>query len=284
MDNGTSGHHGGFWNRLGQFFGIEPEESLEKAIIDAREDGEVAPEQEKMLLAILRFNETKVQDSMTPRADIDCVPDDAPLKEVAQAVLDSGHSRLPVYQDNRDNIVGVVHAKDLLGCLENTRSLADPVSTIMREAFFVPETKSIPTLLQEFRLRKQHIAIALDEYGGTSGLITFEDVLEEIFGDIEDEHDKPAKDTITDLGGGVYEMSSRVELEDLAELGLRIESEDVDTIGGFVTMEAGHVPSVGETMTHEGWVFTILDADKKHVKKLRMTRRTPDAADESPRA
>lgn len=272
MDNGTSGHSSGFWNRIGQLFGLEPEESLEKAIIDAREDGEVAPDQEKMLLAILRFNETQVQDSMTPRADIDCVPDDAPLKEVAQAVLDSGHSRLPVYKDNRDNIVGVVHAKDLLGCLENTQALANPVSTIMREAFFVPETKSIPTLLQEFRLRKQHIAIALDEYGGTSGLITFEDVLEEIFGDIEDEHDKPAKDTITDLGGGVYEMSSRVYLEDLAELGLRVESEDVDTIGGFVTMEAGHVPTVGETMSYEGWVFTILDADKKHVKKLRMAR------------
>lgn len=281
MDSGSSGHSTSLWGRLGHFFGHEQEESLERAIIDARADGEVEPEQSAMMLGILRFKDLQVQDTMTPRADIDCVEDDTPLNEVAQTVISSGHSRLPVYRDNRDNIVGVVHAKDLLKCLGNTSALQDPVSTIMREAFFVPETKSIPTLLQEFRLRKQHIAIALDEYGGTSGLITFEDVLEEIFGDIEDEHDKPAKDTITDLGNNAYEMSARVYLEDLAEFGPKIESEDVDTIGGFLSMEAGHVPAVGESMTVEGWTFTILDADKKHVKLLRMTKSTESDKDSS---
>lgn len=272
MDSDNSGHSPGFWSRLGHFFGHDPEESLEQAIIDARADGEVAPDQEAMLLAILRFNKLQVQDTMTPRADIDCVADDATLSEVAAAVMSSGHSRLPVYRDNRDNIVGVVHAKDLLACLNDTASLNNPVSSIMRDAFFVPETKSLPSLLQEFRLRKQHIAVALDEYGGTSGLVSMEDVLEEIFGDIEDEHDKPAKDTITDLGNNVFEMSARVYLEDLAEVGPTITSEDVDTIGGYLSMEFGHVPAVGETMTLDGWIFTVLDADKKHVKRLRMTR------------
>ncbi len=225
-----------------------------------------------MLLGVLRFNDLKVQDTMTPRADIDCVADDMPLREVAAAVLASGHSRLPVYHDNRDNIVGVVHAKDLLICLSGTGSLEDPVSSIMRDAIFVPETKRVSTLLQEFRSLKQHIAIALDEYGGTSGLITIEDVLEEIVGDIEDEHDKPAEDEIQDMGNGVYELSSRVYLEDLAAVGPKIESEDVDTIGGYLTMEAGHVPAAGECFTHQGWIFTVLDADKKHITRLRMQR------------
>lgn len=233
-----------------------------------------------MLLGILRFNDLKVQDTMTPRADIDCVADDMSMREVARAVLTSGHSRLPVYRDNRDNIVGVVHAKDLLGCLDDTDTLETPVASIMREPFFVPETKRVSTLLQEFRSLKQHIAIALDEYGGTSGLITIEDVLEEIVGDIEDEHDKPAQDEIQDLGDGVYEMSSRVYLEDLASVGPAIESEDVDTIGGYLTMEAGHVPAAGEVFTHKGWTFTVLDADKKHIKRVRMKR--ADSGDKTP--
>lgn len=272
MDSGSSGHSTSIWSRLGQLFNHDSEESLEQAILDARADGEVEAEESSMLLGILRFDDLKVQDTMTPRADIDCVADDMPLHEVAQAVMTSGHSRLPVYRDNRDNIVGVVHAKDLLGCLVNTSTLEDPVSTIMREPFFVPETKRVSTLLQEFRSRKLHIAIALDEYGGTAGLITIEDVLEEIVGDIEDEHDKPAKDDIKDMGDGVYELSSRVYLEDLAEIGLTIESEDVDTIGGYLTMEAGHVPSAGEVFTLKGWIFTVLDADKKHIKRVRMKR------------
>ncbi len=272
MDSGSSGHSTSIWSRLGQFFSHDPEESLERAILDARREGEVEAEESSMLLGILRFNDLKVQDTMTPRADIDCVADDMSLREVAAEVISSGHSRLPVYHDNRDNIVGVVHAKDLLGCLAGSRQLEDPASTIMRDAFFVPETKRVSSLLQEFRSMKQHIAIALDEYGGTSGLITIEDVLEEIVGDIEDEHDKPADDEIKEMGGGVYEMSSRVYLEDLAALGPKVESEDVDTIGGYLTMEAGHVPAAGEVFTLQGWTFTVLDADKKHIKRLRMQR------------
>ncbi len=276
MDTGSTDHPTSIWSRLGQFFNHDSDESLEKAILDARADGEVEAEESSMLLGILRFNDLRVQDTMTPRADIDCVPDDTPLHEVASMVLSSGHSRLPVYNDNRDNIVGVVHAKDLLGCLVDTSKMNDPVSTIMREPFFVPETKRVSTLLQEFRSSKMHIAIVLDEYGGTSGLVSIEDLLEEIVGDIEDEHDKPALDDITDMGNGTYEFSSRVPLEDLASIGVVIDSEDVDTIGGYLSMETGHVPCTGETFTEQGWVFTVLDADKKHIKRLRLQRKAPD--------
>ena len=140
----------------------------------------------------------------------------------------------------------------------------------MREPFFVPETKPIRALLQEFRARKQHIAIALDEYGGTSGLITIEDVLEEIVGDIEDEHDTPRQEDIRPLGDNVYELTGRALLEDLEELGVGLVSDEVDTIGGYLSMEAGHVPGPGEVFNLHGWAFTVLDADKKLIRRLRM--------------
>ena len=265
--------HGGFWDRLGRLFGHDNEESLEKAILEARAEGEVEPDEESMLLGILRFNDLQVHDTMIPRTDIDCVPDDMPLNEVADVIVKSGHSRIPVYHGTRDNMIGILHAKDLLQCLAaKDDKPAPPLTEVMREPFFVPETKSIRTLLQEFRARKLHIAIAIDEYGGTSGLITIEDVLEEIVGDIEDEHDAPREEDIKDLGGGVYELTGRAYLEDLQELGVDLDSDEVDTIGGYLSMEAGRVPSNGETFALAGWLFTIIEADLKLIHRVKMER------------
>ena len=269
MDGGTEGHST-IWSRLSRLFGHDDQESLEKAILEARADGEVEPYEESMLLGILRFNDLQVQDTMIPRTDIDCVPDDMPLQEVARIIVRSGHSRIPVYKDTRDNIVGILHAKDVLSSLLEQGDDEPSVSTVMREPFFVPETKSIRTLLQEFRARKQHIAIALDEYGGTSGLITIEDVLEEIVGDIEDEHDAPRQEDIRPLGENVYELTGRALLEDLEDLGVDLDSDEVDTIGGYLSMEAGHVPGPGERFTLRGWTFTVLEADRKLIIRLRM--------------
>ena len=269
MDGGTEGHST-IWSRLSRLFGHDDQESLEKAILEARADGEVEPYEESMLLGILRFNDLQVQDTMIPRTDIDCVPDDMPLQEVARIIVRSGHSRIPVYKDTRDNIVGILHAKDVLSSLLEQDDDEPSVSTVMREPFFVPETKSIRTLLQEFRARKQHIAIALDEYGGTSGLITIEDVLEEIVGDIEDEHDAPRQEDIRPLGENVYELTGRALLEDIEDLGVDLDSDEVDTIGGYLSMEAGHVPGPGERFTLRGWTFTVLEADRKLIIRLRM--------------
>lgn len=223
-----------------------------------------------MLLGILRFNDLQVQDTMIPRTDIDCVPVEMPLPEVARVIVESGHSRIPVFRDTRDNMIGILHAKDVLRCLVDSDAPPPPVSEVMREPFFVPETKSIRTLLQEFRARKLHIAIALDEYGGTSGLITIEDVLEEIVGDIEDEHDAPRQQDIRSVGERVYELTGRALLEDLEELGVNITSDEVDTIGGYLSMMAGHVPGEGESFTLHGWTFTVIDADMKLIRLLRM--------------
>ncbi|MBQ9406197.1 MAG: HlyC/CorC family transporter [Desulfovibrio sp.] len=269
MDDGTE-EHSTIWSRLSRLFGHDTQESLEKAIVEARAEGELEPYEESMLLGILRFDELQVQDTMTPRTDIDCVPEEISLKEVAHVIVRSGHSRIPVFKDTRDNIVGILHAKDVLSSLLDHEGKTPSVSSVMREPFFVPETKSIHTLLQEFRASKQHIAIALDEYGGTSGLITIEDVLEEIVGDIEDEHDAPRVEDIRQIKDKVYELTGRAQLDDLQNLGVDISSDEVDTIGGYLSMEAGHVPEQGEQFTLQGWTFTVLEADRKLIQRLRM--------------
>jgi magnesium and cobalt transporter len=267
--DGGSESHSTIWSRLGRLFGHDDEASLKKAIGEARAVGCVDTDEESMLLGILRFDDLQVQDTMIPRTDMDCVPDNMPLPEAARLVVESGHSRIPVYKETRDNIVGILHAKDLLRSLIEPQNAGLPISNVMREPFFVPETKSIRTLLQEFRARKQHIAIALDEYGGTSGIITIEDVLEEIVGDIEDEHDTPREEDIRSVDKDVYEMTGRALLEDLAELGIVLNSDEVDTIGGYLSTEAGHVPASGEIFILNGWSFTVLEADKKLIHRLR---------------
>jgi magnesium and cobalt transporter len=267
--DGGADSHSTLWSRLSNLFGHDDEESLKKAIAEAGAVGEVEPDEESMLLGILRFDDLQVQDTMIPRTDIDCVPDDMPLQEVVRVIVQSGHSRIPVYKDTRDNMVGILHAKDLLSCLVENGQASLPVSTVMREPFFVPETKSVRTLLQEFRALKQHIAIALDEYGGTSGLITIEDLLEEIVGDIEDEHDAPRREDIRPVSKNIYELTGRALLEDIAGIGITLTSDAVETIGGYLSMEAGRVPATGESFTLQGWVFTVLEADKKLIHLLR---------------
>lgn len=267
--DGASEGHSTIWSRLGSFF-RHNEESLEQAIQEARAEGEVEPEEESMLLGILRFNDLQVQDTMIPRTDIDCVPETMPLQDVAAIIVSSGHSRIPVYRETRDNVTGILHAKDVLASLLSSGEHPQAIAEVMREPFFVPETKPIRSLLQEFRARKQHIAIAIDEYGGTSGLITIEDVLEEIVGDIEDEHDAPREEEIRATGDRVWELSGRALLEDLAPLGVELASDEVDTIGGYLCMESGHVPANGEVFVFNGWAFTVLDADRKLIHLLRM--------------
>ncbi|MBR4742275.1 MAG: HlyC/CorC family transporter [Desulfovibrio sp.] len=262
--------HSTIWSRLSRFFGRDNEEKLEQAIIDASEDGEVEADEKSMLLGILRFNDLQVHDTMIPRTDMDCVPLESTLADVAALIVSSGHSRIPVYSETRDNIVGIIHAKDILPYFMDEDRAKKTVSSLMREPYFVPETKSTRILLQEFRSRKQHIAIALDEYGGTSGLITIEDILEEIVGDIEDEHDAPKEEDIRPIGENTYELTGRALLEDLSELGLALENDEVDTIGGYLCMLTGRVPTKGESFVLGGFRITVLQADPKLIHKLRL--------------
>ncbi|MEG2139639.1 MAG: hemolysin family protein [Bilophila sp.] len=253
-------------------FGSRSGETLEQAVMEARDDGELDLTEGSMILSILRLENVQVQDIMTPRTDFDCVATGSPVCEVARTILETGHSRLPIYKDTRDNIIGIVYAKDLIGLLLDPAQHQSPVDDIMRVPFFVPETKIVGELLQEFRARKNHIAIAVDEYGGTSGLATIEDVLEEIVGDIEDEHDAPKEEDIRVLGDSRYELSGRAYLEDMVELGIELDAEEVDTIGGYLCLEAGHVPEVGEVFECEGWRFTVNEADVKQIRRVLMER------------
>ncbi len=265
--------HSTVWSKLGSFFsGRSSEDHLEQAIREAREDGELKAEEGSMLLSVLSLDELQVQDLMTPRTDIDCLPSGTTILEAAGAIVETGHTRLPVYKDTRDNIIGIVHAKDMLSSLMRADLQTAPVDSIMSQPFFVPETKIASELLQEFRSRKNHLAIVVDEYGGTSGLATIEDLLEVIVGDIEDEHDAPKEEDVRPVGDGKYELSGRAYLEELDELGIHLESDEVDTIGGYLSLDAGHVPQKDEKFHIAGWLFTIAEADAKQIHTIIATR------------
>lgn len=259
--------HSSLWSKLAALFS-RSDDNLKQAILEARADGEVEAEEGSMLLSILRLDDMQVQDIMTPRTDIDCVEMQTPLADVARVIVESGHSRIPVYQDTRDNITSIVYAKDLLQSLLEPEQSEYTVSTLGREPFFVPETKAVLALLDEFRARKIHLAIVLDEYGGTAGLVTIEDVLEVIVGDIEDEHDSPREEDIRPLGDDRYDISGRTALEDLQELGIHIESDEVDTIGGYLSLQSGKVPQNGDHFSVGEWSFTVTDADPKQIHHI----------------
>lgn len=261
MEDGGSGSS--IWSRLSKVFTKnDADESLERAIYEASKDGEVDQEEKSMLLGVLSFDDLEVQDIMTPRTDMRCLPSGTSIVDVAKFIVESGHSRIPIFKETRDNIIGIIHAKDLLRCL------IDPIhdnaiDSLMSKPYFVLESKIVGDLLQEFRTRKQHIALVIDEYGGTSGIVTIEDVIEEIFGDIEDEYDNPKKEYIRIISENVFECKGRTSLDDLREFGINIESDEVDTIGGYISFGVGYVPKVGEEFVHEGWKFTIMKADAK---------------------
>lgn len=273
MDDGSDSS--GIWRRLGKLFhGRHDADTVEQAIRDASEDGELDKEEGSMLLRVLDLDELHVRDIMTPRTDIACAPEESGIREAAALIMATGHSRIPIFSGNRDNIIGILHAKDLLEHILNSPEQALPVSRLMREPFFVPETKNVLDLLHEFRTLKQHLAVIVDEYGGTAGLVTIEDVIEQIVGDIEDEHDAPREEEISPQPDGSYLIAGRAYLEDLEEtLGLRISSDEVDTLGGYLTHLAGRVPATGDSFTLEGLdgtVFTVVDADVKQIRSVRM--------------
>jgi magnesium and cobalt transporter len=281
------GSESSIWTRISRLF--QPKgstDSVEQAIIEASEDGELEKEEGSMLLSVLHLDDLQVQDIMTPRTDVVCAPVTATTAEIVDLILATGHSRIPIFSDNPDNIVGVIYAKDLLHLTLDPTLRERPVTEIMHEPFFVPETKSAPALLHDFKANKKHLAVILDEYGGTAGIATIEDIIEQIVGDIEDEHDAPRVEDIILEGSGKAVLSGRADLEDIAKaMGVTIESDEVDTIGGYLCHIAGRVPLPGERFTVADMVFTVLDADAKKIQSIRAEpvgpRREPEHAEEN---
>jgi CBS domain containing-hemolysin-like protein len=210
---------------------------------------------------------------MTPRTDVVMIRLGMPWTEIIDFVVESGHTRIPVYEKTRDNGIGILNAKDLLGVLARAadRPLPD-FGSILRRPHFVPATKKLDDVLAEFRKTRNHIAVVLDEYGGVSGLVTIEDVLEEIVGDIADEYDEIHVDEIREIDDRTREMSARVHLDEINErLGINLpDEEEFDTIGGFVFHELGRIPAAGEELERNGVRIQVVSATRRQIEKVRI--------------
>lgn len=263
MDDSSEGR---LWSLIRRFFSGKTESPIEDVIMEAQEDGELTSDESQMLINILRLGRKQVKEIMLPRTDIDCAETNASIQEVAEIIINTGHSRVPIFQQTKDHIVGIVHAKDLLTSLLHPESNGRSLRSIMRPPFFIPETINVKKMILEFQNKKVHMAIVIDEYGGTSGLITFEDVLEEIVGEIEDEYDAPRPAEIQILEDHSHLVSGRTTLTDLQEqLGIELESDQVETVGGYLTQSAGQVPQAGEVFHLQEYAFKIKEADAKQI-------------------
>ncbi len=242
------------------------------SVVEEHDDrGEVDEGQKEMLEAIVEFPSTTAGQIMTPRTDVQGIEIHATLDQVRQSVQQFGHSRIPVYDDNLDHLVGVLYAKDLIRFIGNDHPFE--LRKVLREAFMVPESKSLRELLAELKTRKVHIAIVLDEYGGTAGLVTIEDIIEEIVGEIHDEYERAEPEPmIHRISDTVVEADARVYIDDLNdELDLDLsESSDYDTLGGYVFSSLGHIPDVGESFDADGVRFTVTAAERTKVGRVRL--------------
>jgi len=258
------------WSIVRRIFGSRCDAPLEEIILEARKEGGLKNEEVLMLLNILRLHEKQAVEIMVPRTDLVCAEVNDSMRDVAGMIIDSGHSRIPVYRENKDHIVGLIHAKDLLQSLLEEKDT--DITTIMRTPYFMPETKNVRQILLDFQSQKIHLGIVLDEYGGTSGIVTLEDVLEEIVGEIEDEYDPPRPQEIKVLQDGSFHISGRTSLDELKnELGIEILSLQVETIGGYVCQLAGRVPDKGEEFSDNRFHFVVKEADAKNIKWLTVT-------------
>jgi putative hemolysin len=257
--------------RLAGVTEASPEEEQEEFLSGLEVAGIADAEEQEMIENVLELTDTTVDEIMTPRTDVIAINVNSDRKTVLEAITNAGHSRVPVYEENIDKIVGVIYAKDLL--MEIDREQADfKVRDKMREAYFVPETKHLRELLHEFQNQKLHAAIVLDEYGGTAGIVTIEDILEELVGEITDEYEKTPIKPISKVSDDIYEVDARTRVDDINdELGLRLpEEEDYDTIGGFVFSYLGYIPKSGEKFDYKRIGFTISSAETRRIRRIRI--------------
>ena len=246
-----------------------------KTLVDAgQEEGIIEEDEKAMIYSIFAFGDTAAREVMVPRIDIVAVEIQTPLEEALQVIVAAGHSRIPVFRDNIDNIQGILYAKDFLEWWQEDvggRSL----ESLLRPAYFVPESKMLDDLLAELQQRQVHIAIVVDEYGGTAGLVTIEDMLEEIVGEIQDEYDseEAAYQLISE---DEYVFDARIDLDDMNEmLGTNLPTEQGDTLGGFIYSQLGKVPAAGEHILFDGYLFEVKNVVKRRIKKVRVCRQTP---------
>ena len=237
---------------------------------DVNASDDVNEQRQGMLQGVVDLADTVVKEVMIPRIDVDFLSIDTAYSELLDKVVESGHSRFPVYEDSIDNVVGVLYVKDMLRLIARGKEVK--VAEIIKKPFFVPESKRIDGLLMEFKRKHVHIAVAIDEYGGTSGIVCMEDIIEEIVGDIQDEFDNERED-ITKLGEGMWLCDSRVDLEDLASvLGEQMPTDDFDTLGGFVFDLFGKIPIKFEKATWKDYDFIVHDVEGHKVNTIKIIK------------
>ena len=243
---------------------------IQQVIDESEERGLIDVEQGEMIEGIFDLNQTVAREIMIPRTYVVAVPLDSNLEFVLNTIIESGHSRIPVYKENVDQIVGILNSKDLLPYWLNTSEDFN-LSRIIRDPFFVPETKRIKDLLDDLRGKKSHLAVIVDEYGGTSGLVTIEDIVEEIIGEIRDEHDAEEDDFVLQEGGS-YMVSGWANLDDFEEVfKVRVPREGYDSLAGFIIHLLGKVPKKGEEITFEGLSMKIQVSDPKRITRVQVT-------------
>jgi CBS domain containing-hemolysin-like protein len=252
------------------------EEEIRTIVSEGHREGLLEEEAREMIEGVIELGDVAVSHIMTPRIDIHMIQAETPWDEVVESVIESGHTRVPVYGNSKDEIVGILYSKDLLPELakpagQQPVSLAD----LLRKPLFVPETKAVDDLLNFFQKSRTHIAVVLDEFGGVSGLVTIEDVLEEIVGEIDDEYDQKSESLIRKIDDDTCEAQGRAHVDEInATMSFDLpEDESFDTIGGFVFTEFGRVPAVGETITWQDSIrITVLEAGRRRVNRVRLDR------------
>jgi CBS domain containing-hemolysin-like protein len=264
---------------------VTAEETAEvaKAYLDtAEQEGIIEGEERRLLQSIVDFGDTLVREVMTPRPDIVALPELATIGELRALFREQEYSRFPVFKESLDNIAGFVFVKDLVALSEADD--ARPITQLLRPAVVVPESKRVPELLKQFQRQQTQIAIVVDEYGGTAGLVTIEDMLEEIVGEIRDEYDVESE-PIVDEGGGRFVAYGKVDVDEVKQrLNLHIEREGFETLGGFLLAHLGRVPVVGEHFEVDGLVVEVLEVERRRIHKVRLIRPQPVETPERERA
>jgi CBS domain containing-hemolysin-like protein len=258
-------------------------EEIREIVNAGQREGLIENDEREMIESVMDLADATIAQIMTPRIEMVSISVDVSWDELLRLTSESGHSRLPVHGKSRDEIVGVLHIKDVLVELARGQRQRRPLRALLRRPFFVPETKPVNEMLQEFQRGRTHIAVVLDEYGGVSGLVTIEDVLEEIVGEIADEHDEALVDGLKQLDENTYEAHARMRIGDWNERTGKVlpDEESFDTLGGYVFHELGRIPNVGEQLERHGLRIKILDSNRRRIDRILIEVLPPPAEDAS---
>lgn len=252
----------------------ELEAAIDEHKAESDENGDLSGVERQMLKRLLHFGETTADDVCVPRADIIAVEEKESFDAIVKVFSEAGHSRLPVYRKSLDHVVGMIHIRDIFAMLVSDEPRPNTIESFIREPRYVPESMGVLDLLAEMQQTRTHMAIVLDEYSGTEGIVTIEDIVEEIVGEIEDEHDEEASELLIQMPQGHWEADARAELDDVAEIvdaRLGEIDEDVDTLGGLAFVLAGRVPVEGDRLDHpSGWQLEVTEGDSKRVTRLKL--------------